>query len=598
MAVDASAVARVVGLTTEFKDLRGGAVLNLPQHIAVFAQGSSDAVFSTDKWRATSAGAAGAKYGFGSPIHLALRELMPANGDGVGSIPVTVYPLTDDGSGVAASGDITPSGTATEAAAYRVRVAGILSEEFVIAAGAMATAANLTAACREIGEAIRNVLEMPVNVTYDYGTVTASALTGTGNGTLTAMSVTGAAIPGNYTLTVVSVVANGGVWELRDPYGTLINGALTMTPGVGAATVFNTNTGGLQFTITDGTTDFGLGASFTMTVPATSVNLVSKWKGLSANDLVVEVLDTLGDLTFAVTQPAGGLVNPSVADAIARLGTDWTTMVLNCLNIEDTTNLDRFKTEGDGRWGTLVHAPFVVFTGNTHATVEAATAVCSTRRTDKVNAQLVAPGSPNLPLMVAARQLARIAKVANDNPPTNYNLEVGTGLIPGTDGDQWAWSVRDQAVKLGSSTVEIIDGEVALGDVVTFYRPQGEEPPAYRYVVDIVKLQNIIFNIRIRFETKEWAGAPLLPDDQPTSNSRAKKPKHAKATLAALVDSLGLNAIIADTKFSKSTIFANISPQNPKRLDTGLTVKLASNAQIIDIGLAFGFFFGQAAVAA
>jgi phage tail sheath gpL-like len=523
MAVDASAVARVVGLTTEFKDLRGGAVLNLPQHIAVFAQGSSDASYSTDKWRATSAGAAGAKYGFGSPIHLALRELMPANGDGVGSIPVTVYPLEDDGSAAPAVGDITPSGTATEAAAYRVRVAGILSEEFVIAAGALATAANLTAACRELGTAISNVLEMPVNVTYDYGTVTASAITGTGNGTLTAMSVTGVAVPGAYTLTVNTVAANGGTWTLTDPNGTVVSTSLLMTAGVGTATVFNV--GGLQFTITDGTTDFALADSFTMTVPATSVNLTSKWEGLSANDLVVEVLDTLEELTFAITQPTGGLVNPSVADAIARLGTAWTTLVLNCLNIEDTTNLDRFKTEGDGRWGTLVHAPFVVFTGNTHADVEDATAVCSARRSDKVNAQLVSPGSVNLPLMVAARQLARIAKVANDNPPTNYNLEIATGLIPGTDGEQWAWNVRDQAVKLGSSTVELVDGEVALGDVVTFYRPQGEEPPAYRYVVDIVKLQNIIFNIRIRFETKEWAGAPLLPDDQPTSMQRPRWPR-------------------------------------------------------------------------
>jgi hypothetical protein len=74
--------------------------------------------------------------------------------------------------------------------------------------------------------------------------------------------------------------------------------------------------------------------------------------------------------------------------------------------------------------------------------------------------------------------------------------------------------------------------------------------------------------------------------------------EHAKATLAALTDSLGLNAIIADTKFTKSTIFASIDTQNPKRLNCGLTVKLSSNAQIIDIGLSFGFFFGQAALAA
>jgi phage tail sheath gpL-like len=596
MGVDLSAVARVVGITTEFKDLRGGAVLNLPQRIAVFAQGASASTYSTDKWQATSAGAAGAKYGFGSPIHLALRELMPANGDGVGSIPVTVYPLVDDGSGAAATGDITPSGTATEAAAYRVRIAGILSEEFVIAAGALATAANLTAACREIGEAISNVLEMPVTVTYDYGTVTASALTGTGNGTITSLSVTGAAVPGAYSLVVNTAVGNGGVWTLTDPNGTVVATDITMTPGVGGATVINE--GGIQFTLTDGTTDFGLGASFTITVPATSVNIASKWKGASANDLVVEVLDTLEDLTFAITQPAGGLVNPSIASALTKVGTVWETMGLNALNIEDTTTLDLYTTFGEGRWGTLVHAPLVVFTGNTHADVEDATDVSSGRRSDRVNAQLTSPGSVHLPFVVAARQLARIAKVANDNPPTNYNLETASGLIPGADEDQWQWSVRDQAVKLGSSTVEIVDSQVALGDIVTFYRPTGEEPPAYRYVVDIVKLQNIIFNIRLRFATKEWAGAPLLPDDQNTRNPRAKKPKHAKASLAALADNLALDAIIADPKFTKSTIFANISGQNPKRLDVGMTVKLASNAQIIDVGLAFGFFFGTAALAA
>jgi phage tail sheath gpL-like len=244
-----------------------------------------------------------------------------------------------------------------------------------------------------------------------------------------------------------------------------------------------------------------------------------------------------------------------------------------------------------------VHAPLVVFTGNTHAAIEDATAVSAARRSDRVNGQLVAPGSVNLPFVVAARQLARIVKVANDNPPTNYNLERATGLLPGTDAQQWQWNVRDQAIKAGSSSVEIVDGEVAIGDVVTFYRPTGEEPPAYRYVVDIVKLQNIIFNIRIRFETKEWAGAPLLPDDQVTSNSRAKKPMMAKALLASLADSLAVAAIIADPKFTKSTIFANIDSQNPKRLNGGLTVKLASNAQIIDLGLAFGFYFGQSVAA-
>ena len=40
-AVDLTAVARVVGIKTEFVNLRGGNVVNLPQRIAVFGQGNS-----------------------------------------------------------------------------------------------------------------------------------------------------------------------------------------------------------------------------------------------------------------------------------------------------------------------------------------------------------------------------------------------------------------------------------------------------------------------------------------------------------------------------------------------------------------------------
>ena len=73
-AVDVSAVARVVGIKTQFKDLRGGGILFLPQRIAVVGQGNSAAVYDTTKTQVTSATQAADLYGFGSPIHLALRS--------------------------------------------------------------------------------------------------------------------------------------------------------------------------------------------------------------------------------------------------------------------------------------------------------------------------------------------------------------------------------------------------------------------------------------------------------------------------------------------------------------------------------------------
>ena len=493
-AVDASAVARVVGIQTLFKDLRGGGILFLPQRVAVVGQGATASTYSTTKAQYTSAPAVGAAYGFGSPIHLAAMQLFPTNGDGVGTIPVTFYPLEDDGSGVVSTGDITPTVVPTVAASYIVRINNIDSEEFVISVGD--AVADVTAAMET---AINAVLEMPV----------------------------------------IAV---------------------------------------------DGTT---------------VLNFTSKWKGTSANDIVVEVIgSTTAGNSFAITQPVGGLVNPDVDIALNQVGLVWETMVLNCMDVADTATLDKFSVFGEGRWGALVRKPLVVFSGETSATVAAAITVPDARKTDRTNAQLVAPGSKDLPFVVAARQLARIVKVANNNPPQDYGSQDATGLTPGTDGEQWTYADRDQAVKGGSSTVEVKDSVVNVSDTITFYHPTGEPIPAYRFVCDIVKLQNIIFNLDLIFATPEWDGAPLIPDDQPTINRTAKKPKMAKAAVASMLDSLGLNAIISDPETAKDNIQAAISDQNPKRLDMVVTVQLAGNTNVISIDLEFGFFFGTATVVA
>ena len=493
-AVDVGAVARVLGIKTEFKDLRGNNIVFLPQRIGVIGQGSTLSVYATTKRRVTSAFEAGTVYGFGCPIHLAVLQLLPNNGDGVGTLPVTIYPMVDDGAGVPSAGDITPGGVPSRNAAYQVDMNGILSEAFVIEVGD-----NPAAVTAKMTAAIAANLNMPM-------------------------------IP------------------------------------------------------TDNATDVGL---------------ESKWEGLSANDLVLSVIgDTDAGNTFAFTQPVGGLVNPDVQDALDQVGGVWETMLLNCLNISDTDTLDTYSTFGEGRWGALVRKPLVVFSGETEADLTTAIALPDARPTDRVNVQLVAPGSPNLPFVVAARQLARIAVLANNNPPHDYGSQDATGTDPGTDGEQWNYIQKDTAVKAGSSTVDVKDGVVNVSDVVTMFHPAGDPTPGYRYVVDIVRLQNIIFNLDLIFATDEWDGAPLIPDNQPTANRDAKKPKTAKAAVASLADGLGLQAIISDPEFTKAGTLAEIDDQNPKRLNMIVPVKLSGNTNIKSIDLQFGFFFGTPTVVA
>ncbi len=484
--IDSSAVARVLGISVEYAPLSSGAALYLPQRIALVGQGATASTYSATKRRVFSAGEVGSLYGYGSPLHLAALALYA---EGVGTVPVTVYPLTDHGSGAAADGDLTPSGTATKITTLRLRIGGILSDAFTVAAGAV-VAATVNAAMKT---AIDAVLAMPV-----------TAVVGTG-----------------------------------DDAGKLL--------------------------------------------------LTSKWKGASANAIKVEVLGELNGVTFAITQPADGATNPSVSTALAQVGNVWETCVINCLDVADTTNLDLYKTWGDARWGELVRKPPKVFTGGTFTSVANATAVSSTRRTDRINYLLNAPSSPTFPAAVASAEVAKLARQATNNPAHGYGSQPCVSIIPGPDGDQWDYSQRDAAVKLGCSTVEVRDEVVYMADTVSMYRPTGEEPPAYRHAVDVVKLENIIFNFDLVFSRPEWDSAPLIPDEEPTTNPTAKRPKDVKATANGITDALADAAIVVNRKAIKAATTATIDPSNSKRWTLVVPPQLSGNSDVKDVQIKFAF---------
>lgn len=490
-AVDPTAVARVVGIETVFQDLRAGNIANLPQRCPIFGQGSVLATFSSEKLQITSALQAAQVYGFGSPIHLAALQLLPVNGDGVGTIPVTVYPLVDALTAVQSSGNITILGTQTTASAYRISVNNILSEQFVFSVG-------------------------------------------------------------DSEATMITAMTNA------------INASLNIP----IIAVDNT----------------------------TQVDYTSKWAGESANNIKLQAVGSAANgTTIVITQPTGGLVNPDIDSALAQMGAVWETRILNCLNIEDTVTLDKFQTFGEGRWGSLVKKPLIVFTGQTESDVNTAIVIPNARPLDRINAQLVAPGCDNLPFVVAARELARILVSTNNNPPHDYAKQVADGLVAGLDGVQWDYPTKNLAVISGSSTTDKINGLVTLSDTVTFYHPEGDELPAYRYVVNIAKISTLIYNTNLIFDSVQWDGAPLLPSNQLTTNPTAKTPSDAKTDLSAMLQSASEEAIISDPTSAKASIVAQISITNPDRLDVSYTIKLSGNSDIISITLNFGYFFGGTA---
>lgn len=492
-AVTPSAVARVLGIKTTFRQFRDSNTAILPQRVAVIGQGNSAATYDTTKIQLTNAFDVGTRFGFGSPLHLAALQLFPSNGDGLGSIPCTFYPLAEEGAAVAATGDVTPAGTATASGDFQLYVSG-QAVNFSVAVGD--TAADVAA---KITTAINGSLNLPI--------------------------------------TAVTTV---------------------------------------------GVTD-----------------VTAKWAGASGNDIDMFIIgpnDT--GITFVVTEPSAGATNPDVQPALDQIGDVWETLVVNCLESADTTAIDAYETFGAGRWGALTHKPLMVFTGLSETVVNTAITVPDANKTYFSNVIIDAPDCANLPLEIAARSVCRIAQLADVNPAHDYGGQPLTGLYAGTDANQWLYADRDQAVKAGLSTTEVKDGVIRMSDTVTFYHPTGDLQPAYRYVVDIVKLQNVIFNVALEFNSSEWDGAPLIDDNQPTTNRTAKKPKMARAAAAAIVQDLGLLAILTDVANTKKLIEAGINETNAKRLDLKIPVKLSGNTNIKSIDLDFGFNYGTATIVA
>jgi phage tail sheath gpL-like len=483
-----SSISRITGVNVEYRNFNAGGGGYLPQRLAVFGVGNDDAEYSLQKHESIgSADAIAKRYGYGSPLHLAARQLFPIGGGGA-NFPVTFYPLRPLNTAVASEGAISADGIAAAAGSGMVCIGGI-ETEFPIAKAA--TADEVLGA---IKHAINIKLEMPVIA------------------------------------------------------GDIDNGELLLT---------------------------------------------AKWKGDSGNDIKVEIETIVSGFTFGITAFSGGALDPDIEPALAAIGPIWETFILSCFSWKKTSRLNQFQLFSEGRWNELEKKPCVIAHGSTDD-YETRTAVTDLRKNDYANFLVQSTGSRELPFVIAARGLVSdIMTNANSNPPLGYSGKL-TGLAAGKDEDQENYLVRNNAVSKGAST-NIKTGSVAeLNDIITFYHPDGEAIPPRRYVVDLVKLQNVVFNVRMITESDEKKGAPLVSDITATSNPRAIQPKTVKTELMNLATALAKAAIIQEPLFTKENLIVKIDSFNPKRLNFQYPVKLSGNVEVISGDIYFGFYLEAA----
>jgi hypothetical protein len=140
------------------------------------------------------------------------------------------------------------------------------------------------------------------------GAVPTTGTAGTNTGTGACGSVTGGAKTkvGVYALRCVGVAANGGIFSVRDPDGEALPDAVMGT---------YTNPA-INFTLTDGATDFALGDSFTITVPAGSEKVRElNLSGIDGAQDAYGILTAAADTTYT-TQKQVAYTSGGVAELL------------------------------------------------------------------------------------------------------------------------------------------------------------------------------------------------------------------------------------------------------------------------------------------
>lgn len=159
------------------------------------------------------------------------------------------------------------------------------------------------------------------------GAVPATGTAGTNTGGGTCGSITGGVSTkvGIYTLTCVAVASGGGVFSVEDPDGFALPNAYVAQAYTNPA---------INFTLADGTPDFALGDSFTITVPAGGGSVTElDVDGIDGSSIpygiLVDGVDTTDTTQKQVAYTSGGVIEILPGDVLTGATSGATAQVVS-----------------------------------------------------------------------------------------------------------------------------------------------------------------------------------------------------------------------------------------------------------------------------
>ena len=156
------------------------------------------------------------------------------------------------------------------------------------------------------------------------------------------------------------------------------------------------------------------------------------------------------------------------------------------------------------------------------------------------------------------------------------------------------WALRDKLLKAGIPNLEpLADGGYQIGDLCTFYHPQGSKKTLYMYDRDVCCLGNIAYNMFYPFKYDEnWVSVIVVNDEDVTTNPKVKRVSAFVDKINSIIRSLGEAGILAGVEKAIGYTIGQIDNTNSDRINANTFPTLSSVNRIVDICNMVGFNYG------
>ena len=278
------------------------------------------------------------------------------------------------------------------------------------------------------------------------------------------------------------------------------------------------------------------------------VTLTARHKGETGNTIDVRLNYYTGEalpagLACAIAAMSGGTTNPSIATAIAAMGTEWWNSIV--MPYTDSANLSALETELTLRWGPTKMLDGIAF--GAYRGTHSATGTFGAARNHHLVSIMGTGIAPQPPYVWAAAYAGVAAASLSIDPARPLQTLELPGIMPPAIPDRWTLEERNLLLFDGIATfTATAGGGVAIEREVTTYQKNAYnvDDPSYLDVQTPATLSYIRFATRARI-TQRFPRHKLADDGTRFGAGQAiVTPKTIRAELIALFRELESKGLV------------------------------------------------------